>query len=168
MVGSAVPLAVALFSLFCWHVYGDPLAWLHREVAFGHRAMAPWSAIALAWQQFTQFAPASFQQSRNLIDDGALAFVLVFTVVTLRHIPASFTLLLVGLLLVGTTAPILGTQFPEVFPSLGRYLLPAVPLYLGLARLLQRFPWLETPLIGGGFALQALLVAFVLNGGWLV
>ncbi|HET8909124.1 MAG TPA: hypothetical protein VFN11_19385 [Ktedonobacterales bacterium] len=33
---------------------------------------------------------------------------------------------------------------------------------------MRRFPWLESVLVGDGFALQALLTAFVLTGGWLV
>jgi len=43
-----------------------------------------------------------------------------------------------------------------------------VPVYLILARAIRRVPWLDILLIGGGFAMQALLMAFVLTGGWLV
>ena len=130
--------------------------------------MAPWSAIGYAWQQFWQLPPASFQQARALVDIVPLLFVAIVAVATIRRIPASFLLYLAGLLLVCVSSPILGALFPEAFVSVGRYLLAAFPVYLVVARWLHRYPWLDTLFIGGGFALQALLMAFVLNGGWLV
>ncbi len=78
------------------------------------------------------------------------------------------SLLLIGFLLVCITVPVVGTQFPEAFVSAGRYLLPAIPVYLVVMRQIRRFPWLESVLLGGGFALQGLLTAFVLTSGWLV
>ena len=165
----AVPLGVLTFSVVCSRVYGDPLAWLHaQEHAMGHVPMAPWTAVGVAWQQFWHLTPGSFQQMRVLVDAVPLAFVVLFTVVTLRRIPLSDTLLLIGLLLVCTSVPVIGAQFPEAFVSAARYLLPAVPVYLVVARQTHRFPWLESVLVGDGFALQALLTAFVLTGGWLV
>lgn len=133
-----------------------------------HLPMAPWTAVGVAWRQFWHLTPGSFQQMRVLVDVVPLTFVVLFTVVTLRRIPLSDTLLLVGLLLVCTSVPVMGTQFPEAFVSAGRYLLPAVPVYLVVSRQVRRFPWLESMLVGGGFTLQALLTAFVLTGGWLV
>ncbi|HEY1391379.1 MAG TPA: hypothetical protein VGF38_22765 [Ktedonobacterales bacterium] len=167
LVGAA-PAAIGLFSLYCFRIYGDPVAWIHAEALFNHKAMAPWSAIDYAWQQFWHLQPATFQQARVLVDYAPLVFVAGFTFITIRRIPASFTLYLVCLLLVCIMSPVVGAQFPEAFVSAGRYLLAAVPVYLILARAMRRAPWLDTLLIGGGFATQALLMAFVLTGGWLV
>lgn len=103
-----------------------------------------------------------------LVDVVPLVFVGVVAIVTIRRIPASYSLYLAGLLLACLSSPILGALFPEVFVSVGRYLLVAIPVYVVLARWTYRHPWLDTLFIGGGFAIQALLMAFVLNGGWLV
>ena len=167
-LAGAVPASIGLFSLYCFRIYNDPVAWIHAEALFNHLAMAPWSAIGYAWQQVWHLQPASFQQTRVLVDYLPLVFVAGFTFITIRRIPASFTLYLVGLLLVCVMSPIVGAQFPEAFVSAGRYLLAAVPVYLILARAIRRVPWLDILLIGGGFAMQALLMAFVLTGGWLV
>jgi Mannosyltransferase (PIG-V) len=163
-----VPLAIGLYSASCQLVYHDPLAWLHAEAMFMHQAMLPWDALGYAWGQFTHLTPGSFQQARVLVDDIPLAFVLVCTLVTFRRIPVSYSLYLAGLLLMILTSPIIGVSFPHAFVSAGRYLLAAIPVYLILARMMKRFPWLDALLIGGGFAVQSLLIAFVVTGGWLV
>lgn len=168
LLAAAVPLAVEQFSFYCWRVYGDPLKWIHSESLFNHVAMAPWSAIGYAWQQFWGLPPASFQQARVLVDVAPLVFVGLMTLATIRRIPASFSLYLVGLVLINLSSPVVGALFPEAFVSVGRYLLPAIPLYLVVARWMRRYPWLDTLLIGGGYAVQALLMAFTLTGGWLV
>jgi Gpi18-like mannosyltransferase len=168
LLAGAVPAAIVLFSLYCFRIYSDPVAWIHAEALFNHRAMPPWSAVGYAWQQFWHLQPASFQQARVLVDYAPLVFVAGFTVITIRRIPASFSLYLVVLLLVCIMSPVVGAQFPEAFVSAGRYLLAAVPVYLILARAIRRAPWLDALLVGGGFAMQALLMAFVLTGGWLV
>ncbi len=175
-LGLAAPLGVAVFSLACWRVYGDPLAWAHAERLFMHVTMAPWGSLTDAWRQFAQLPPASFEQARVLVDLAPLLLALVLTILTaalgwrlrLARLPVSFLLYLAGLLLICLVSPVVGSQFPEMFVSVGRYLLAAIPLYLVVGRLWQRWPWLETALLGGGFALQALLVACVLTGGWLV
>lgn len=169
VVGASVPAAVGSFSLFNGWRYGDPLAWIHEESLYGHVFMWPWQTLGFAWRQFTTLTPASFQQGRVLLDLVPLLAILLFTLATIRRIPLAYTLYLAGLLLACTTSPIVGELFPDALPSVGRYLLPAAPVVtLVLAHAMKRYPWLETPLIGGGFALQALLVAFVINGGWLV
>jgi hypothetical protein len=192
LVALAAPLAIGVFSLVCWRAYGDPLAWAHAERLFMHTTMAPWSSLRYAWQQFWSLRPASFEQARVLVDATPLLFALLMTLLALVALavgrwlhgrgwqvswarwlgivglPVSFVLYLLGLLLICLMTPIVGSQFPEAFVSVGRYLLAAIPLYLVVGRVWQRAPWLETALIGGGFALQALLMAFVLTGGWLV
>jgi hypothetical protein len=168
-LAGAVPAALALYSAACWRIYGDPLQWIHLQPHyFQHVTMTPWSALGYAWQQFWSLTPGSFQQMRVLVDYVPLAFVLILTLATIRRIPVSFTLLMVGILLTIFMTPVVGAQFPEAFVSAGRYLLPAVPVYLILTRVTKRYAWLEMALIAGGFTLQALLAAFVLTGGWLV
>jgi mannosyltransferase PIG-V len=168
-LAGATPAALALYSAVCWRIYGDPLQWVHSEQRyFQHVTMTPWSAIGYAWRHFWSLTPGSFQQTRVLVDYVPLAFVLVLTLATIRRIPASFTLLMVGILLTVLMTPVVGADFPEAFVSAGRYLLPSVPVYLILTRITKRYAWLETALVAGGFAFQALLVAFVLTGGWLV
>lgn len=168
LLAATVPLAVEQFSFYGEFVYGDPLAWMHAQSLFGHVAMAPWSAMGYAWRQFWQLPAASFQQARVLVDVAPLAFVGLVTLATMRRIPVSFSLYLAGLVLISLSSPVVGALFPEAFVSVGRYLLAAIPLYLVVARWMRRYPWLDTLLIGGGFSLQALLMAFVLTGGWLV
>lgn len=167
-LATAVPLGVGVFTLYCWQTFHDPLAWMHAEALFSHVAMMPWDTIGYTWQQFWALPPATFEQARVLIDVAPLVFVGIVTVATIRRIPASYSLYLAGLLLVCLSSPVVGALFPEALVSVGRYLLAAIPIYIVLARWMHRYRWLDTLFIGGGFALQSLLMAFVLTGGWLV
>ena len=167
LLALAIPLAVGCYSLVCLVVYGDPLMWLHSQQRFfQHVTMAPWSSLGYTWDQF--WHASSAQQARDLLDYVPLLLVLGVTLLTIRRIPVCYSLLLAGMVLVVLCTPVVGALFPETYVSAGRYLLPALPLSLLGAQLLKRWPTLEPILLGGGFALQALCVAFVLTGGWLV
>ena len=72
---------------------------------------------------------------------------------------------------------VIGKRAPQVAPkgdngiplaAAGRYLLPAMPLFLLLGRWVRRWPTLDTLLIGGGFALQAIFTAYFLTGGYVI
>jgi hypothetical protein len=73
---------------------------------------------------------------------------------------------MLGLLYVCIAAPIPVLQ--DVYASVSRFLLAAVPIFVLLARWSARRPWLETLLLGTGFMTQALLLAAYLAGWWII
>jgi hypothetical protein len=164
----AVPAAIGLFSLYCWLHFHDPLAYIHAQKLFWNTPTPPWQTIGMAITQFRSLHAGSFTQARVLVDIVPLLIAALITVIGVRQRPVSFTLYLVGVLELCLLAPIVGSQFPDMLAGVGRFLLAAVPIWLDLGRWSARWPWLDYLVVSGGFMIQAVLLAFVLTGGWLI
>lgn len=112
-------------------------------------------------------APWSFAQARTLVDLGPLLICIALTVVLIwRRWPLIYILYMLGVLYTAVSNPMIHNQYP--LAAAGRYLLPSIPIFLLLARWTRTRPALQTALVGGGFALQALFIAYFLNAGWLI
>ncbi len=147
----AAPLTVALYLSFVQLRFGDPL------LAFG--------TVSAAGHVSDFLAPAgSFAQGRALADLALVVIAMVLTLVAVRRAPVAYTLFMAGLLLVClTTGGVTGSD-----PALnaGRILLAAAPCFLLLGRWMERRPWLDLLVVGGGFTLQAICALLFLWGGW--
>ncbi|HEV7129792.1 MAG TPA: hypothetical protein VGN32_20335 [Ktedonobacterales bacterium] len=168
LVVGAVPLALASYSVYCAIHFHDPLAYLHAQARYNIRAQWPWQTIFLIAQQLLHASSSSFVHARILVDTLPVCAIALICVVGWRTRPAAMSLYLVGLILLTLSSPIVGAQFPDAIAGAGRFMLAAAPAWLDLGRWSVRSPWLDTLLVSGGFAVQALLVAFVLTGGWLI
>lgn len=169
-----------------------------QHAEFGHVSMLPWATVALLWRQITALTPLSYRIERLLVDAIPLALVTLFLIcfavpwrVPLRRrwrerllqvrwlawltypgavhpLPLVYTLYLAGIVALCVAQPVVHVIFPDVVLGSGRYMTAAVPLWLALGRWMTRSPWLQTLLLSGGWALQALLLGYYLQGGWLV
>jgi hypothetical protein len=158
----AAPAALGLYMLYLWRRFADPLSFVHAaEANWYHKPLPPWGSISLAIHGLTSVQPWSYQQALVFLDLGALVIAAVLTLAVCRRVPVAFTLYLVGLLYLCVSSP--ATWTPDVWVSSARYLLPAAPLFLLLARWTQRRPMLEAAIIGGGFMLQAMLLTLWLT-----
>jgi hypothetical protein len=70
----------------------------------------------------------------------------------------------IGLCYLSISAPI--NSRPELIESAGRFLVAVIPVFLVLARWMQRHPVLGHAWISAGFLLQAVLLAVFLQGRW--
>lgn len=169
-----------------------------QRAEFGHVTMPPGETVALLWRQLTATTPLSYRIERVLADAIPLALVTLFLVCfalpwrlpmrgrwrerlmhtrwlawlarpgAVRPLPFVYTLYLAGIVALCVAQPVVHVEFPDVVLGSGRYMTAAVPLWLALGRWMERRPWLQTLLLGGGWALQALLLGYYLQGGWLV
>lgn len=167
MVILAVPLALGAFAAFLQIRFGDALAFVHVQAEVWHRGSAPpWQTLALAWDAFFDAPFWSGWGARLWVDTLPVALFLVLTVIGARKLPVSFTLYMAGLLVVSLVSPKADNGIP--LAAAGRYMLPAAPIFLLLGRWVRRRPSVDTLIIGGGFALQALFTAYFLTGGYLI
>jgi hypothetical protein len=165
----AVPLGMGIVALLCLRVFGHPFLFLSiQQTNWGRYPLLPWQSLWGAMVLFQRETAWSFPQARNLVDLGPLLLMLLLTFCAIRRMPVSFTLYMLGLLLLTLISPVkMGPGLSE-FDAAGRYLLLSVPIFLLLGRWSSRFVWVEMLLVGGGFVLQAVFATYYLTGGWLI
>lgn len=173
----AVPAAIGTYAAYCAWRWGRPLAFIDAERggAFRHTLDWPWHALFLMVQQVTASPPGSPRQARQLVDLLPVLVALIFVALIIgglalrrRALPPALAWWLGGLVLLCLIAPAIGTGFPDVLVSDGRYLVAAFPIPLLVARHLRDHRvWLGI-LAVLFLGLQCLLLAVVLSGSWLV
>ncbi|HUY76768.1 MAG TPA: hypothetical protein VMV29_08340, partial [Ktedonobacterales bacterium] len=147
----AAPLTMALYLLFVLVRFGDPL------LAF--------AATGVAGQASGFLAPAgSYAQASALADLGLFLIFVALTLASVRRAPIAFTLFMAGLLLVCLTTGVVTGSDPAF--NAARYLLAAAPIFLVVGRWMERRPWFDLLVVGGGFTLQAIFAIVFLWGGW--
>ncbi len=167
IVVEAVPLAFALYALYCKVQFGSSWVFIQNEQIYWlHRPMFPWEALDVAWKVYTSQPIGSYNQMHSLVDLIPLAFFALLTLFTIRRTPFCFTLYMLGLLQLCITAPVMNGNYPFVLMSTGRFLVVAIPIFLLLGRWIERHQWLDMLLVSGGFMLQAIFTAIYLQGGW--
>lgn len=164
-----VPLALLSWGTYCAIVFGDPLIMLHvQQQMFGHVLQWPWQTLLISLGQLHAAPLFSFRALRVLVDLVPLLVALGLFPLLVRSAPLDETLYVAVLLLPILISPTIHARFPDAVVSAGRYLLPAFPLALVLARLGARWPALDRALTTVGPMLQAVLFLFAVSGGWLV
>jgi hypothetical protein len=157
----SVPLGLGTYMLYLGRQFHNPLSFAEAaEVSWLHQSMPPWQSLPLALHQLFTTPPWTYQQALVLLDLIPLLAFLVITLATIRHQPITFTLYMLGLLTLIVVSPV--TWTPDTFVSAGRYLIPAVPIFLLLARWSLRRPGLDILLVGG-FLLQGALLTLWLT-----
>ena len=165
-VVAAAPIGLGCYLLFIKLRYGHTLMPFTAQVLYhGRRAWPIWQTIGEYLWRFTHPGAWSLQTLMLYLDGGLLFLFLVITLLNVRRLPLLYTLYMLATfyILLGSPAP----HRVELIPSMGRYLLMAVPVFLLFSRWMKGRPWLEMLIVGGGFMLQALFVVFFLNGAWI-
>jgi hypothetical protein len=167
LVSAAVPLAIGCYALYLWHAFGDPLLFMRLQSTDWHRHLVPpWELPSILTRAWQQSVPWGYQQAHMLVDEVPVVFALLLTYGIARRLPLMYTFYMVGVLVTAIAAPVVIAPTP--LEAAGRYLLPAVPMYLLLGAWVVGRPWLDQLIVGGGMAIQALLVVFFVIGGKLV
>ena len=165
----AIPLALVIQAIISQVVAYDPFAFLRAESGWGHQIMWPWQAIGVIIAGVFSSPAWSYLQARAFLDLIPILFCTGILVLNIRHrwLPASFALYAGGLIYLSIASPIPSLTFDPAVAA-GRYLLPALPIVLLLARWSTYRPQLDTALVTGGFAFQAVLAVYWLQGGWII
>lgn len=168
VVVASVPAGIGLYALYLWRTFGNPLTFVTLQTTVWQRQLVPpWTWMSLEVRAWAQMAPWSFPQARTLVDLAPLLICIALTVALIRlRWPVVYVLYMLGALYTAVSNPMIHNMYP--LAAAGRYLLPAIPAFLLLGRWTRTRPALQLALLGGGFALQALYIAYFLNGGWLI
>lgn len=158
-VVAAAPAGLAVYVLYLWRRFGDPLLYVHAEHQYWHREL---------WGLWTTFAEAGHRLLQNHggllpVDLALVLFFLAVTLAVVREVPFAFTLYMLGVLYTAVALP--QPVQHDLIPSAGRYLAMAIPAFLTLGRWVEGRPALDLLLTGGGFLLQAGLLLTFLSGG---
>lgn len=168
IVVEAVPLAFAFYALYCQIRFGIPWAFVQSEQIYWlHRPMPPWQAIRVIGTAYSSIPAWTYNQALFLIDLFPLTLFALLTLLTIRRMPFSFTLYMLGLLQLCIVAPVINPNFPFMLMSISRFLVVSIPIFLLLGRWIERHTWLDMLVVGGSFMLQGLLTAYYLQGGWI-
>ncbi len=155
----AVPLGIAVFGLYLWRAFGDPLLFAHTQLTYwGHSLEWPWRTLALV-------ASRLIHHNGGLLplDAAALVGFGGVTIALIRRMPFAFTLYMAGLLYFTFASPTLAES--DLIASTGRYLTLSIPLFVYAGRWLEGRPSLDLLLTSAGFMLQAGLALTFLAGG---
>jgi hypothetical protein len=162
---AAVPLALATYAAYLWLRLGQPLAFLQVQSVYWRRqVLPPWETARQVWSHLLGNPTLGYWEALLVLDLGLVVAFAVLTVIAARRLPASFTAYMAGLVCLCVLAPNLSN--PNPLSSSGRFLVVAVPAFVYLGRLVRGRPWLDTLLVGGGFALQAVMLTLYLSGAW--
>jgi hypothetical protein len=167
LVTAAAPLAIGLYAAYLWHLFGDPLLFMHlQSIAWHRHLLAPWQLLQVATSTWKEAVPWGYDHAMMLVDELPVVVFAVLTCIIARRLSLTYTLLMLGVLFTSVATPMVHTPLP--FAAAGRYLLPAVPVYLLLGNWVRQRPWLDQLIIGGGMALQTIFIVFFLGGGQLI
>lgn len=166
-----IPMGTALFSLYCYYRFGDPLAFSHAETHWGHQFQGPWYGIINSFKAiFASSGPLSFQAMRNAIDLGADLLVLAMIALSIVgpwRFPRSHRAYWIygGALFLFLQLFPLGDSYP--LQSVSRYMLEVFPAFIALAAFGKVRSFHLNYLMISGAILFFLLTQF-LTGHWVL
>lgn len=165
MVILAAPAGTATYLAFLWRRFGDPLLLIRAEHLWTRRTVPPWETARLVGQAFQQLPATVVGRGWQLIillDAGMLLLFIAVIILSIRVLPFSFSLYSAGLVGVGLIT--VSSADPDPITGMARYLLPAFPVFFGLAHLVRERPGAQVGLVTGGFLLQSCLLTVWLLG----
>ena len=158
-----IPAFFVLFMAFAWLRFGHPLLVFNVHRDYWGLINAPvWTTIVRELKAIVAAPYASSVQVIMVLDCVTIAVVALAVVVLWRSLPGIYTILMLCLLYLSVAQPTaLGAQ---VLQAPGRFLLPAIPIFMGLSVKLERRPALAGALIIIGCALQGYIALRFLTG----
>lgn len=164
----AVPAGIGTYMAYLWVTKGSPTLFVTAErVTWARELTAPWWTLGEAFKRLAQQGPWSYWQLLLGIDLATLLLAALATALLARRQPFSFSLYMVGLLLLSLLYPPVGPGWPDVLTGSARYVALSFPVFIGLAQVIDRRPALGAAVLGTGLMMEAALASFYLTGGWL-
>ncbi len=161
-----VPIGLLLYSLYCWHIVGSPLAFATVQSHWGRALAWPWEGLIKDIGEIFWLPFGSFYQVHDLLDLSATIGFLTLTVFAWRRLRASYALWTTLLVLYVLLSPGITTIDPLV--SNQRFILEMFPLFITLAILGSEYPRLHQSILLIFPVLLATLSILFLIGKWMV
>jgi Gpi18-like mannosyltransferase len=162
-----IPLGTLLYSVYCWHIRGDPLAFATLQYHWGRHLSWPWQGIwhglfNLFWKQ----PFGSSNEAHVLLDVSATLGFLLLTILGWRRLRGSYSLWMIMLLVYILLSP--ATDTPDALMSNQRFVLEMFPGFITLAILGVQHPRLHQALLMVFPPLLATLSILFIMNRWLV
>ena len=166
LVVAAAPLGLGIYMRYLAVTFHDPLTFVHAEQrGWYHVSLLPWQSFGMNLHNFTSSPAWSYPQAQQLVNTLPVVIFALLTLVAARRMPMAFTLYMLGLLYVSIASPTVYVGNTNIFSSAGRFLIPAAPIYLVLARWTEKRPALHALVVDGGLLVQATLATLWLAVG---
>jgi hypothetical protein len=139
LAAALIPVGVALYALYCWHLMDDPFAFNHQQVHwFRYNYQAPWTTLGDVMRLIDESPqPLGHSTLRNVYNLATVIVVLAVLVISLDPVwglgprNAYLAIFSAGIILLPVLRPI-HTDYP--LSSMLRYALECVPVFLVLAK----------------------------------
>src|SRR5713226_4387296 len=137
-----IPVGLALYALYCWNIYGDPLAFVHVQSHWARQLIWPWQGIWVSLYELFWNQPfGSFNEVHIILDLGATIGFMILAVLGWRKLRTSYNLWLGMLLLYSLLTPALVRL--DALQSNQRFVLEMFPAFIILADLGVKHPRLH-------------------------
>lgn len=135
-----IPLALGLFMIYQWRDFGNPLAFLAAQAAWGRHVTWPWVGIFLALRTISDGSPLQAGAILSMIDLVAAVSSGMLWVYGLRKkMPVDWLIYWGALWLVDVSAPDPSGQSPLL--SMSRLVLVLFPSFVAMSMLAQNLVW---------------------------
>src|SRR5947209_11743768 len=162
-----IPLGTLLYSVYCWQIRGDPLAFATLQYHWGRHLSWPWQGLwhglfNLFWNQ----PFGSSNEAHVLLDVSATLGFLLLTILGWRRLRGSYSLWMIMLLVYILLSP--ATDMPDALLSNQRFVLEMFPGFITLAILGVQHPRLHQALLMVFPPLLATLSILFIMNRWMV
>lgn len=161
-----IPLGMAFYSLYCWRISGDPLAFASVQWHWGRYLSWPWTGLVKQVGEFFWQPFGSFFEVHNLLDFSATLGFIVLAVLSWRRLRTSYNLWTILLILYVLISPSIHNI--DALTSNQRFFLEMFPLFIVLAQLGVKHPRLHQGLLILFPMLLATLSILFLMNYWMV
>jgi hypothetical protein len=162
-----IPLGTLVYCLYCWKLFGNPLAFAAVQSHWDRHITWPWVGILSSLRELLLIQPfGSFFEVHLLLDLVATLSFIALAILGWRKLRMSYNIWIVLLLFFMLISPAIAQH--DVLVSNQRFVLEMFPAFITLAALGVKFPRLHLGLLISFPFLQATLaMLFVLNR-WMV
>lgn len=155
----AVPVAMGIYFAYVWRRFGSPLIVVQNLPGdWGHSFQFQWWTIPHGIHRVFIVGHIN-NLAIELVLLGAFGLIVL---VSIRRIPLTYTLLVLGLLYMATALPI--PELPDLLWGAGRYMAGALPIYMIIARWTSGRPALDSALFGAGMMVQGVFTIALFQG----
>lgn len=162
-----IPLGTLIYSLFCWKLFNNPVAFAAVQSHWDRHLTWPWVGIWTALREIFRIQHfGSFFEVHLLLDFAATISFIVLAIIGWRRLRMSYNIWIALLLFYMLISPAIAQ--PDKLVSNQRFVLEMFPAFISLAALSVKYPRLHLGLLIAFPFLQAVLAALFVLNRWMV